>query len=201
MLQAAQQRLADGIRPLDLVDDKSPLAAVRLAPQILRMGLGQSLREVLKTSLPNDQSFNPLTKDELLEELDAKVDGSIDFLIAGHTHLEKSLRRADSSRHYFNSGTWIKLVQIPENALTENAFPQVERALRDGRLETLDRAILLPGGETIRLLRTVRTVVRIEAPTDSGAVGALWHVDDDGQGGFCWQVVARTARELSRRGA
>src|SRR5262249_33820001 len=63
------------------------------------------LREALE-HLDHDRSFDPESPDDTFRDLDAMVGAEIDLLLAGHTHLERSLPRSRGRGHYFNSGTW-----------------------------------------------------------------------------------------------
>jgi predicted phosphodiesterase len=59
-------------------------------------------------SLDKDRSFEPDTEDDTYRDLDKLVGPDIDFLIVGHTHLERALRRRRGRGCYFNSGTWAR---------------------------------------------------------------------------------------------
>ncbi len=136
---------------------------------------------MLLETLANDRSFELTTKDEVFEELDEVCGPDIEYLIAGHTHLRRARERVvQRGKYYFNSGTWIRILRIPKAMLSEEQFPEVERRLRDGSMEELEKPLPdFPEG----LVHTLRTVVCIE-PDGRGvvrgmllniaAVGASW---------------------------
>lgn len=104
---------------------------------------------------------------------DAKIiqvcGGEVDFLVAGHTHAARCIERgvADQKFHYFNSGTWIDLLQIEAVHLGDTAsFAPVRAALE---AETPDALRKNP------IVRARPTVVTF-SKKNSGAVGQLWQL-------------------------
>ena len=83
---------------------------------------GKPKHEVLREALEHldrDRSFDPAAPDDTFRDLDAMVGADVDLLLAGHTHLERSLPRSRGRGHYFNSGTWARLIRI-EPAVRQN---------------------------------------------------------------------------------
>ncbi|EYF00910.1 Hypothetical protein CAP_8858 [Chondromyces apiculatus DSM 436] len=97
----------------------------------------ESLRDALAHYLKDDQSFRFDVEDETSLALDATV-GEADFVVAGHTHLARSLRRRQAPGFYFNSGTWIRLIQLTAPMLMPEGFAPIYDALQAGSLEALD---------------------------------------------------------------
>ncbi|WP_434654010.1 metallophosphoesterase [Chromobacterium violaceum] len=106
---------------------------------------GKSTEEALRRGLDGldkDQSFNPNAVDDTFTALDEQVDPSIDFLVAGHTHLERSLSRRKGQGSYFNSGTWARLIQIsPQTRQDPQAFNTlINRLIKSRSMGELDQA-------------------------------------------------------------
>ena len=68
-----------------------------------------------------------------------EIGGEIDFVIAGHTHLERALRRRKGRGWYFNSGTWVRLIRLEKDVLKDkDRFRAVFGAFQAGSMATLD---------------------------------------------------------------
>ena len=163
LLEAAVAAVARGERPADLVDGSdqfllSPSELIRRTVQLKFWPT--SLREVLSKTLADNKAFDIATPDETFRELDAVCGCSIDFLVAGHTHLQRALERDLAlGSYYFNSGTWIRLARIPAEALGPEEFKNVELRLLHGSLRWLADA-------SPRLIHEIRTVVKIGVDAD-----------------------------------
>ncbi len=176
----AIEELKEGRTPEELAEENDFLLSRRELDRLgkllkLRYVWPESLRDVLRTTLADDQTFETSTVDPIFIELDELCGPDMEFLIAGHTHLHRALeRRCYPGKYYFNSGTWMRLLQMPRQALEEAAFREVEQKLENGTLEELEKPLTkLPG---VSLLRTTRTVVRIQ--TDAhGTHGELLTVE------------------------
>jgi hypothetical protein len=95
------------------------------------------------------------------------VANSIDFIVAGHTHLRRSLPRTHGTGHYFNSGTWARLIQITAaQRETKESFLKVFKQLK-GDMATLDDS---------GLASNQRTVVQIWRGPDDRVMGQLFEV-------------------------
>lgn len=77
--------------------------------------------------------------DELFVALDREVDPSVDFVLAGHTHLARLIKRCNGVGYYCNTGTWMRLLRLSP-ALLENdaAWKSAQVALLDPRIEKID---------------------------------------------------------------
>jgi UDP-2,3-diacylglucosamine pyrophosphatase LpxH len=109
---------------------------------IFKNVMGKSKSEVLRDALEDldkDRSFDPTVEDDTFRDLDKAVGTDIDFLVAGHTHLERALQRKRGKGYYFNSGTWARLMQVlPEVRQDEGKFEDVYKAIKAGTLAALD---------------------------------------------------------------
>lgn len=158
----------------------------------------RSLRKVLKENLLDDTSFAPLAADDTFEKLDEAIGPGIDFLIAGHTHHDKALKRNQATGYYYNSGTWIQLMRLPEEALEEDVFEEkVLPVLEDGAMAELAEPIDLGGGESVELVCTRRSVVCIQQTSTGAASGELLRVEDSEGSGFALKAVKDTAFSIS----
>jgi len=111
------------------------------------------LREALKR-LGRDRSFDPTAEDETYTLLDDHVGEDVEIIVAGHTHLERSLARRKKRGWYFNSGTWVRLIQLTPDVLKNKAgFRTVFDAFKAGDMAALDNC---PG-----LVVRKRTVVAL----------------------------------------
>jgi hypothetical protein len=127
----------------------------------------EALRQALQEWMAGDDTFGLTTQDETFRELDKRVGSGIDFLIAGHTHLPRAIRRKPG--FYYNSGTWIRLIYLTEKlTATSEAFEPVYRALTAGSMDALDRT---PG-----LILPLYTVVRVRDEGKMGVKGELLKV-------------------------
>jgi UDP-2,3-diacylglucosamine pyrophosphatase LpxH len=132
---------------------------------LLRRDPAKDLRESLQGWLAGDQTFAIGTEDDVFRGLDDRVGPSVDFVIAGHTHLARALRRKRAPGYYFNSGTWVRLIRLSEAMLSDDhAFAPVYQAFRGQSLEALD--------SVADLVFRNPTMVSIELDGDS-VVGVL----------------------------
>ena len=139
----------------------------------------ERLRKALRKNLEDNRAFDPGFKDHSFEALDKIVGDDVDYLIAGHTHLERALER-DSGGFYFNSGTWIRLIRLNNEILDHAAqFERVFSAFKSNTIETLDKLNDLgpSGDQSLILLRP--TVVSITEQRGK-TVGELNHAQADG---------------------
>ena len=125
------------------------------------------LREALE-HLDRDRSFEPTAADEIFEKLDAMIGGDVDLVIAGHTHLERSLQRKTGRGHYFNSGTWARLIHIDPAVRQDSVeFANLFRLLAGGTMSALDAGKTNAGGVQRGIVLKRNTVVVVKAPNVS----------------------------------
>jgi UDP-2,3-diacylglucosamine pyrophosphatase LpxH len=116
----------------------------------------EELRASLTEWLKGDETFAINTPDETFTHLDEHVGPGTYFIVAGHTHLARALPRQRAHGVYFNCGTWIRLIQLTREVLSDKAlFASVFAAFKAGTLAALDA---LSG-----LVKLAPTVVSIEA--------------------------------------
>ena len=134
------------------------------------------LRQAL-AFLDTDRSFDLAAPDDTFKQFDAKVGPAIDLLLTGHTHLARSLPRTRGPGHYFNSGTWARLLRIaPELRQDPVAFAKLYARLGGGPLADLET----PVGPVLRR----NTVVAIWVDAAGGAQAELRQVQTDGHAGW-----------------
>jgi UDP-2,3-diacylglucosamine pyrophosphatase LpxH len=150
LLALTEERLRNGVDPFDLVGDGEFLwewsdlkqwvpefRRPKSAAEFIYGDPSEALRESL-AGLERDQSFDLYERDDTFRALDERVGEDVDFLIAGHTHLERARPRTIRG-YYFNSGTWARVIRLqPEVLRNEEKFRQVYDALAQRTLEALE---------------------------------------------------------------
>jgi UDP-2,3-diacylglucosamine pyrophosphatase LpxH len=180
LLDSTEVSWQDKVTPLDLVgrDQRTLFVGWMRAAWDLVTGKGtiEALREAMD-GLDRDRSFDPGAADDTYRELDKLVGGDIDFLIAGHTHLERALKRRRGRGIYFNSGTWARLIQIsPQLRQDPAAFSEAFKRMESGTMEALD------GGAAEQSLTLRRC-----------SVVSIWHKDG--------ATIGELRRVTAKRGA
>ena len=128
LLARAEAAYLQGVTPISLVQGREseqlgPLAAAW--DWLTGKPRAEVLREALEF-LDKDRSFDPAAPDDTYKAIDALVSPDVDLVLTGHTHLERSLPRQRGSGHYFNSGTWARLMRIsPELRQDPARFAQL----------------------------------------------------------------------------
>ncbi len=140
----------------------------------------ENMRRMLKDKLEKDTTFSLTSRDEIYEELDEELGSGMDYLIAGHTHLERAFERDVKGRYYYNSGTWIRLIHLkPEFLESQQNFDKIWRAFSANNIEALDGVNDLGPGLDQKLVLLRPTVVSIIH--HNGEVhGQLSHASEDG---------------------
>lgn len=147
----------------------------RLTGWINGVGKDEALRRALKDWLAEDKTFDITNQDDTYKQVTASVGASTDFIVNGHTHLERAIDMG-GSRYYFNCGTWIRLMRFTEAMLKDTAsFKPVYEVLTDGTMAAIDNAMF--GGEPFVLDQTSAVSITLE---DGKTVGRLTHVEGDG---------------------
>ena len=112
--------------------------------------------------------------DETFDAITAKVGPGVDFIVTGHTHLERAIE-LDARRCYFNCGTWIRLLRFSDAALDKpDTFRKIYGVLMKGAMDEIDRAEIAPG-QPFLLNQTSAVSIRTDG---DGVVGELIHIDD-----------------------
>jgi len=107
---------------------------------ITGVGKDEALRRAMKDWLAKDKTFDFNDEDDTFKQVSAAVGASIDFIVTGHTHLERAIKM-DSGRYYFNCGTWIRLLQFTQEMLNDtDSFKPVYDVLTNGTMAAIDNA-------------------------------------------------------------
>jgi UDP-2,3-diacylglucosamine pyrophosphatase LpxH len=141
LLDRAEERLGK-VDPIELVAREEHEEYLGLWGAARRLVRGEPDSEVLRdalSKLKKDTSFALGDEDSTFTRLDGRVGEEIDFLLAGHTHLERSISRKHGPGHYFNTGTWVRLIQLDQPALQDAAqFGSLFQAFKAGTMAALD---------------------------------------------------------------
>lgn len=176
LLDKAEEHFNRGLSPMALVaaDQRGEFLgwSSRLVSAARTYWKGGDKVEVLRAALlelSEDSTFNPDDEQDIyFKTLDELIGDSADFLIAGHTHLERALERKKGRGWYFNSGTWARLIKLEKSVLNnENSFKDVFKAFEAGTMEALD--------EMTELVKRQLTVVAVIAEGEK-TYGELRHV-------------------------
>ena len=137
------------------------------------------MRRALQDWLKSDRSFDIKNRDDTFNEITKTVGSAVDFIITGHTHLERAIAMG-GNRFYFNSGTWVRLARFTESMLKDKAsFKPVYELLvnNQGGLELFDRAKFRDNnGVTTPFVLDQTSAVSI-TKENGKAIGRLVHVD------------------------
>jgi hypothetical protein len=105
------------------------------------------------------------------------IGGDNDFIVTGHTHLERAIDLG-GGRFYFNCGTWIRLLRFTKAILKdEKAFAPVYHLLKKCTLTDIDKAAF--NGESFVLDQCGAVCIK----DDGGTVtGELLHIKQKANG-------------------
>ena len=174
LLDNAEARLGRDVDPLTLILDDQRETYLGATAAFMEWVRGSDTSEVLRKALielREDRSFDPSVEDDTFRLLDDQIGDVADFVVAGHTHLERALPRKKRSGWYFNSGTWARLIKLEGDVLGDSAkFREVFKAFGAGTMAALDS---YPG-----LIRRQLTVVAFSVD-EVGTHGELRHVTLD----------------------
>lgn len=142
LLDRAEQRFRGSEEPLALIEGDEQGEYLGLVAAAWKRVRGRPTHEVLAEALEQldrDRSFDFRAEDDTYRELDRWVGGDIDFIVAGHTHLERALRRRAANGWYFNSGTWARLIKLEADVRgNPDRFKAVFDAFKGGTMAALD---------------------------------------------------------------
>ena len=180
MLLAAEQQHATP-RAARAADDSTlglpGLIVDRLTGWLTGVSKAEALRRALRDWLAKDKSFEIEHEDETYVQVSRSVGASIDFIVTGHTHLERAIDMGQG-RCYFNCGTWIRLLRFSDAMLeNEASFNAVYGVLTKGRMHDIDTAHF--GGQPFVMDQSGAVCIRVE---HGRVVGELTHVEGDGTG-------------------
>ncbi len=207
LLARAEAAYLQGVTPISLVQGS---ASEQLGPMAAAWDwlTGKPRAEVLREALEfldKDRSFDPAAPDDTYKAIDALVSPDVDLVLTGHTHLERSLPRQRGDGHYFNSGTWARLMRIsPELRQDPARFAQLFDLL-DGQpvaqLVAASPALVMQRNSVVAIWRDAagRTHAELRhvgpaagAARVSGLAGAPGNTGAPGQPNFQATPVAGT---------
>ncbi len=140
LLLETEQHFRDGVSPTALLSEVGE-EQLGIRRAIGGFFTGKPTHELLREALEGlcaDDTFEPSKRDSTFIDTDEIVGSEIDFLITGHTHLYRALRRQRGG-FYFNSGTWVRLIQLrPDVLQDEVTFKRFYRAIEKGTMAALD---------------------------------------------------------------
>ena len=131
--------LNEELDPLDLVDGDGQLGTAGKLWQLARPNNPTKLVEALRSYAEDQKELGLASDDDTSKWVDGQVSPRVDFVVCGHTHQRKSIRRSQGGGHYFNTGTWIPLLLLEHDDLSEDRVEQLRKDLQSG-----DRARLEP---------------------------------------------------------
>ena len=148
----------------------------------------EALRRALKDWLRGDRTFDIKDRDETFDAITQKIGPGVDFIVTGHTHLERAIE-LDARRCYFNCGTWIRLLRFTGAMLDQpGTFQKIYDVLMKGSMDEIDRAEVSPG-QPLVLNQTSAVSIRTDG---GGVVGELIHVNDPDPAK--WEVISQFRR-------
>jgi hypothetical protein len=136
VVAAAEENFRSGMDPVALVDSA-------VADQLGKFSAGwawtrgKSKEEVLYEAvrdLEKDRSFDLNAPDETFHRIDKFVGAEFDYVVTGHTHMERQLPREHGPGTYFNTGSWVPRIRFTREMLASiRSFRPVFEALQNGR--------------------------------------------------------------------
>ncbi|BCS96712.1 hypothetical protein DSLASN_23440 [Desulfoluna limicola] len=180
LLAEMDAHVAEGSSPATFADDTGQPEFLGIWgavwDKIRRRSPEENMREALQAWLDGDKAFDPTEQDNTCKSVRELVGPEVDVVIAGHTHLQKAIQGSKGSAAYFNSGSWIRLMQLTPELLQKEAFKKVWAVLEKGDMESLDNATVK--GQP--LIRHIRSVVSIQKEPDGNVLGTLATVEESG---------------------
>jgi len=180
LLREMDSHVAHGTSPTTLAGDSGQPEFLGIWGAVWDKIRGRSpednMREALQGWLDGDKSFNPTEQDKTCKNVRELVGPEVDVVVAGHTHLQKAIQGSNGTAAYFNSGSWIRLMQLTPDLLQKEAFTKVWAVLEKGDMESLDNATV----QGQPLIRHIRSVVSIQKETDGNVLGTLATVEGSG---------------------
>lgn len=196
-LLATENSLKQLVAPLKAPLDETLSTGGYILDRLTNLDKIEVLRAALKDWLAESKSFDITDKDDTYKQVMASVDASTDFIVTGHTHLERAIE-VRGGRYYFNCGTWIPRLHFTETMLKDlEAFRPVYYLLvdRHGRMDEIVWATFPDAsGEKKAFAQNWTGAVSITLEGGK-AVGRLIHVEVEGDGTIKGHII----KELARR--
>ncbi|GEO04982.1 hypothetical protein AAE02nite_26460 [Adhaeribacter aerolatus] len=141
LLAETEMRLQTNVSPAALIQQELRGRNLGVSSALFKFIRGEDRSEILREALEKlqeDRSFDLKTPDETFRRLDDLIGDNFDFIISGHTHLERALPRGHKKGWYYNSGTWVRLIKLEKAALqSQELFGQLFNAFKTGNQEAL----------------------------------------------------------------
>ena len=172
-LSRVEGRFTEGATPFDLVGEADRDRALGWFDPLFEAFGFTDEEEALRRRLQNVRSDNTFALDrpgEIDRALDRLVSPRIDFLVTGHTHLERVLSRPRGL--YLNTGTWIPLLRLR----TEHLRDRTSFAATLRQLVTNDKELWQRRG----LLERKPAVAHIRLAPEGRVRAGLYRVVEDG---------------------
>lgn len=135
----------------------------------------EALRRALLDWLKGDATFDLGNRDDTYRDVTARLGTGVDITITGHTHLARAIDMG-AGRHYFNSGTWVRLMRFTNEMLANTqSFKPIFDVLDNGRMAALDAATF--NGAPLVYDQTTSVSISLEG---GKTVGRLNRVSGDG---------------------
>lgn len=143
LLDRAEEHITEKRLPLDLIPGGSQASQLGVAGAVWEKITGGSSSEVLREALESvqkDRGFQLDAADDTFKRIDALAGAELRYIVSGHTHLRRALKRTRGSGFYYNTGTWARLLHLtPEQLKSATDFAQIFEALKAPTLAELDR--------------------------------------------------------------
>ena len=143
LMAGAEEHLLARAKPISLVRDVEGDEQLGCGGAAWGWVRGRDTRETLRAALEDlqkDRSFKWSQEDDTFRRLDEAIGREVDFILAGHTHLERALRRRKTNGCYLNSGTWVRVIKLEPKVLADQAeFNKVYGAVAAGTKDALDK--------------------------------------------------------------
>lgn len=174
LLAAARRTLDGGKRPIDSLPASNSTETLGVGGAFIDWIRGKPKEEVLREALEKlekDVSFEHDRPDATYRQMSAAVSDQVTFVVTGHTHLRRALRRPTGQGFYYNSGTWVRLMQIaPTYLRSTEAFKPVYDAMNGRTIQVLDE--FQGPAPLVRLLPTAVRIARKNGKVESALVEA-----------------------------
>jgi len=183
LLRDAHLAMDEAVEPATrAVEEPEFLGPIDYLPAILSSEKKkvEKLRKGLKKNLEHDHSIDLTQNDDMFKKMDEEMGIEVNYLITGHTHLERAIERNAPNCYYFNSGTWIRQIRLTEEILGDSQeFARVYEAFKSGSMQQLDEIDNLGPSRNHALVTLKPTVVSIIQKAGK-TYGELRHAQLDG---------------------
>jgi hypothetical protein len=183
LISSAYDAIEEGVEPATQPEEEAEfLGPLDYLPAIFssKKRKVEKLRKALKKNLEHDHTFKLTHKDDMFKKMDKELGTEVNYLITGHSHLERAIERSAPDCYYFNSGTWIRLIRLTEEILGDSEeFARVYEAFKSGSMQQLDEINNLGPSHDHPLVMLKPTVVSV-VEKDGETYGELRHAKPDG---------------------